>query len=169
MAKADVIEQEAPQGILDTTGEGFTFDMETQEADEGFPVADAGIYDLSVDACKYEISKNSGNPMWAFRFVITGPDAAVAEKKIGVRYYQSFKPEQMGRAKTLLQRLGREDLLTKNFNPKQIADDAVLVGATCRARLGVRNDEQYGKSNEIKAFLPAGAGAAGSGEGGFSM
>jgi hypothetical protein len=172
MAKAqteDDTQVQESQGILDESGEGFTFDMTQQEADEGFPVADAGIYDLSLDACEYKNSQSSGHPMWAMRFVITGPDTEVAAKKIGVRYYQSFKPDQMGRAKFLVQRLGREDLLTADFNPKKIADDAVLVGATTRARLGVRNDPQYGKSNEIKAFLPAGAEGGQSGGGGFSM
>lgn len=171
MAKAQEADnsQQESQGILDTDGEGFTFDMTQQEADEGFPTADAGIYDLSVDALEYKISQSSGHPMWALRFVITGPDPEVAAKKIGVRHYQSFKPDQMGRAKALVQRLGREDLLTADFNPKKIADDATLVGATTRARLGVRNDPQYGKSNEVKAFLPATAEGGQAGGGGFSM
>jgi hypothetical protein len=166
MAKADTATEERPQtqGILDSDGEGFTFDMESQQADEGFPVADAGIYDLSVDAVNYKISNSSGHPMWEMRFVVTGPNPEIAEKKIGVRYYQSFKPEQMGRAKALVQKLGRNDLLTK-----QIADDATLVGISVRARLGVRDDPQYGKSNEIKAFLPSDAGGATAGSGGFSM
>jgi hypothetical protein len=168
MAKAQVAEAEENQGILDSEGEGFTFDMESQEADEGFPVADPGIYDLSLDACDYKLSATSGNPMWAMRFVITGPDEEVANKKIGVRYYQSFKPDQMGRAKALLQRLGRDDLLTKDFNPKTIADDATLVGTAARARLKVRNDPNYGKSNEISAFLPVNGGE-GTGAGGFNM
>lgn len=171
MAKGNTAEAEVEtQGILDESGEGFTFDMESQAADEGFPVADAGIYDLSLDSCEYKISQSSGNPMWAMRFLIIGPDPEIAAKKISSRYYQSFKPEQMGRAKFLLQRLGREDLLTKDFNPKTIADNGTLVGANVRARLGVRDDPQYGKSNEIKAFLPAGAAGAGSaGDGGFNM
>ena len=168
-AEADVVEQEAPQGVLDSSGEGFTFDMSSQEADEGFPTADAGIYDLSLEKCDYKISQNSGHPMWEMRFLIVGPDPEIADKKIGVRYYQSFKPEQMGRAKFLIQRLGRDDILTSDFNPKQVADDATLIGATVRARLGVRDDPQYGKSNEVKAFLPAGAAAPGAGDGGFKM
>jgi hypothetical protein len=171
MAKnnSDTAVQEKPQGILDETGEGFTFDMSGVEADEGFPVADAGIYDLSLDSCSYKISQSSGNPMWEMRFVITGPDDDVAAKKIGVRYYQSFKPDQMPRAKALLQKLGREDLATADFNPKTIADDAVLVGSNVRARLGVRNDPQYGKSNEIKQFLSAAAEGGEAGAGGFKM
>jgi len=164
----EVLEQET-QGILDESGEGFTFDMESQEADEGFPTADAGIYDLSLDQCEYKNSQSSGHPMWAMRWVIVGPDPAIAEKKIGVRHFQSFKPEQMGRAKFMIQRIGREDLLTKDFNPKKIADDALLTGTVARARLGVRDDPQYGKSNEIKQFLPLNAEGVKAGAGNFQM
>jgi hypothetical protein len=173
MAKSDTAVAEAPtsnQGILDEAGEGFTFDMSGQEADAGFPVLDAGVYDLSVDSVEYKNSQSSGHPMWAMRLAVTGPGDDVAEKKVVVRYYQSFKPDQMGRAKLLLQRLGKDDLANSTtFNPKQIADDAVLVGQTCRARLKVRNDETYGKSNEIATFLPAGAEGGAAGSGGFSM
>jgi hypothetical protein len=157
------------QGILDSDGEGFTFDMEGTEADDGFPVLDKGTYDGSVETCEYKISQSSGHPMWAMRFLVTGPGEEVADKKVQVRYYQSFKPEQMPRAKSLLQKLGRSDLATKSFNPKTIADDAALIGATCRLRLDVRNDPEYGRGNEVKGILPAGGGTGGTGDGGFSM
>jgi hypothetical protein len=170
MAKeqAAVAEEPQTQGILDSDGEGFVFDMSGTEADDGFPVADAGVYEASVDSVVYAISKSSGNPMWAFRFLLTGP-GEVADKKIQVRYYQSFKPDQMPRAKALLQKLGFNDLAeSKDFNPKKVADDATLVGATCRLRLTVRNDPEYGRGNEVKAILASGAGA-GDGSGGFQM
>lgn len=170
MAKGDTATAvaEAPQGILDAEGEGFTFDMSAQAADEGFPVLDAGVYDASVEANEYKISQSSSQPMWAMRFLITGPGQETADRKAQVRFYQSFKPDQMGRAKALLQKLGHDDLAeAKDFNPKKIADDATLIGSTCRLRLSVRNDPEYGKSNEVKAVLPAGGTA--SGEGGFAM
>lgn len=157
------------EGIQDETGEGFTFDMSEQEEDSGFPVAPAGTYELTVDACEYKISQSSGNPMWALVFLITGPEGDIVEKKIQVRNYQVFKPEQMGRVKGFLNKLGHSDLANaKDFNPKQIADDGTLVGSTIRARLGIRKSEEYGDQNEIKAFLSSGS-EAGAGGGGFSM
>jgi hypothetical protein len=173
MAKAQTATQDdngGNQGILDAEGEGFTFDMSSQEADSGFPVLDAGVYDASVESCNYQISKSSGNPMWAMRFLITGPGAEVADKKVQVRFYQSFKPDQMGRAKLLLQRLGQDSLASSNtFNPKTVADDAVLVGATCRLRLGVETSDEYGKQNTVKGVLPQGAAGGQAGAGGFNM
>jgi hypothetical protein len=174
MAKgqADTAEAERPetQGILDSEGEGFTFDMSGTEADDGFPVLDKGTYDASVEANAYQISQSSGHPMWAMRFLVTGPGEEVAAKKVQVRYYQSFKPEQMPRAKALLQKLGFNDLANdRTFNPKTVADDATLVGANCRLRLDVRNDPTYGRSNEVKGILPVAGGEGGSGEGGFAM
>jgi hypothetical protein len=171
MAKGQAAVAEAePQGILDSEGEGFTFDMTQQAADTGFPVLDKGVYDASVESCAYKISQNSGHPMWEMRFLVTGPGDDVAEKKAQVRFYQSFKPEQMGRAKALVERLGRSDLLTASFNPKTIADNAELTGATCRLRLDIRDSDEYGRSNEIKAILPQSGGAGGAGgDAGFRM
>jgi len=170
-AQADTNEGENEfQGILDENGEGFTFDMASQEQDSGFPVLDSGVYDFSVDQCNYQISQNSGNPMWALRLLITGPGDDVAEKKVSVRNYQVFKPEQMGRVKQFLLRVGAEDIANrKDFNPKAIADDGELIGKTGRCRLAIRDDETYGRSNEVKAILPPAAGGTGAGGGGFTM
>jgi hypothetical protein len=158
------------QGVLDESGEGFTFDMSSQEEDSGFPVLDAGVYDFSIDSCEYRISQNSGNPMWALRFLVTGPGDDVAGKKVSVRNYQVFTREQIGRVKQFLNRIGKSDIANrKDFNPKAIADDGELIGATGRARLSVRDDDTYGRSNEVRAILPAGGAAGAAGGGGFSM
>lgn len=169
MAKGQAAAQETErQGILDESGEGFTFDMSTQEADSGFPVHPAGTYDFTVDQCDYQISQASGNPMWALRLLITGPGEEVAEKKVIVRNYQVFKPDQMGRVRAFLDRVAPE-LATPNFNPKQIADDGVLVGKTGRVRLKIRKSEEYGDQNEVAAFIAPGAATGGDGAGGFAM
>lgn len=171
MAKAQAAVDEGNQGVLDADGEGFTFDMSQQAAESGFPYHPKGVYEASLDSCAYKISQSSGNPMWEIRFLITGPGEEVANKKVTVRYYQSFKPDQMGRAKLLLTRLGHEDLANStSFNPKQVADDGTLVGSQCKLRLDVRESDEYGTSNEVKAVLPANAAAGGqAGSGGFSM
>jgi hypothetical protein len=161
------------QGILDSTGEGFTFDMSSQVEDSGFPVAPQGTYDLVVDNLTYGLSQSSGNPMWTLSLLITGgpsdPDGEIAKKEIKVRAYQVFKPDQMGRAKRLINCID-PSVGTVNFNPKKIADDKVLIGKPLRARLNIRKSEEYGDQNNVVAYLPAGGGSAGGeGAGGFAM
>ena len=166
MAKGDN-NVEAGSAILDETGEGFTFDMSNQEADSGFPVAPAGTYDAVIDALDYQISKSSGNPMWKVTHLITGPEEW-AEKNLKVFSYVVFKPDQMGRVKGFLEAVGAsEQANDSGFNPKQVADDGVLVGKAHRVRLGIRKSEEYGDGNEVKRVLSAGG--ASTGEGGFSM
>lgn len=167
MAKSDVAE--APQGVLDETGDGFTWDMTQTEAEDGFPVLPKGNYKAAIDAVDYQKSKSSGKPMWKMTFLIT--EEAEASKNLKVFNYQVFQPDQMGRVKALLENLGRADLATADFNPKQIADDKILVGAPCVLRLDIRDDEQYGKSNEVKRIMKEGTGSGGAtaGEGGFNL
>jgi hypothetical protein len=165
MAKGNAAVAEK-QGVLDETGEGFTWDMSGTEAEDGFPVLPKGNYDAVIDALDYQISKSSGNPMWKVTFLIT--EAEVADKNHKVFNYVVFKEEQKGRVKAFLENLGRGDLGGAGFNPKQIADDKVLVGASCKVRLDIRRSEEYGDSNEVKRVMKAGTGG-GAGEGGFSL
>jgi hypothetical protein len=161
------------QGLLDSTGEGFTFDMSAQPADSGFPVAPQGTYDFVIDKLDYGLSQSSGNPMWSIQALITGgpsdPDDEIAKKEIKVRYYQVFTPDQMGRARRLLDCVA-PDLATPDFNPKKVADDKVLIGKAFRARVNIRKSDEYGDQNNIVNILPAGGGqGATAGAGGFSM
>lgn len=165
MAKKNA--ETATQGVLDETGEGFTWDMSSTEASDGFPVLPKGNYDAIVDDMEYQISKTSGNPMWKVTFLIT--EADVADNNHKVFNYQVFKADQMGRVKAFLENLGRADLATADFNPKKIAEDKVLVGAAARLRLDIRKSEEYGDQNEIKRIMAPGTGSGGSGDGGFSM
>ncbi|MEB3029702.1 hypothetical protein VJI72_07895, partial [Parvimonas micra] len=119
---ASTAAEEGFQGVMDTDGEGFTFDMSGQEEDSGYPVLSKGVYDAVVDKVDYQISKNSGNPMWKIAFLITA--AEHAEKNLKMFMYQVFKPDQMGRVKKLLNTLGHGNFANSNkFNPKEIADD----------------------------------------------
>lgn len=155
------------EGVMDSTGEGFTFDMSNQEADAGYPVMPKGTYPAVIDNAEYQISKNSGNPMWKITHLITGPEEWAA-KNLKVFSYVVFKPDQMGRVKEFLQKIGKEDLASSsNFNPKQIADDGLLVGAEHQVKLDIRKSDEYGDSNEVKRVLKAGG--ATTGEGGFTM
>lgn len=165
---ADTAAENGFQGVMDADGEGFTFDMSGQEEDSGYPVLPKGVYDATMDKVEYQISKNSGNPMWKYTFLITQEEHA--DKNLKVFNYQVFKPDQMGRVKKTLNTLGHSNLANdKKFNPKEIADDGTLVGSNCRLRLDIRKSDEYGDSNEVKAILAAGSGGAGAGGGGFSM
>lgn len=169
MAKTDKANAAETQGVLDETGEGFTWDMTQTEAEDGYPVLPKANYKAIVDSVEYQKSKNSGNPMWKMGFLITEEEHV--SKNLKVFSYQVFKPDQMGRVKALLENLGHAELNTPDFNPKRIADDKVLVGSPCVLRLDIRDSEEYGKSNEIKRVMKEGTGSGGAtaGEGGFSL
>lgn len=165
MAKAD---KAATEGVLDETGEGFTWDMTTTEAEDGYPVLPKGNYSAVIDSVDYQISKNSSNPMWKVGFLITEEEHA--SKNLKMFSYQVFKPEQMPRVKAFLENIGHANLATADFNPKKIADDKVLVGSPCTVRLDIRQSDEYGNSNEVKRIMKAGTGSSSSsGEGGFAM
>lgn len=163
MAKADA---EAKQGVLDETGEGFTWDMSTTEAEDGYPILPKGNYDAVIDAVEYQISKNSGNPMWKVTHLIT--EGEHASKNLKMFSYVVFKQDQMGRVKTFMENIGAAQYAGADFNPKKIADDGVLVGSAHRVRLDIRKSDEYGDSNEVKRVMKAGTGS-GSGEGGFAL
>lgn len=152
--------------ILDETGEGFTFDMSQTEEDSGFPVLPKGTYDAVIDKVEYQISRSSGNPMWAVQHLITDPEHA--DKNLRVRSYVVFKPDQMPRVKSFLIAIGQSEVANSaSFNPKQVADDGLLIGSAHRVRLDIRRSEEYGDSNEVKRVLSAAA--ASTGAAGFSM
>lgn len=163
MAKAK--EEEKFEGVMDADGQGFTYNMQDEAADEGYPVLPKGTYSAVIDAADYQISKNSGNPMWKITHLITEPEWA--EKNLKMFSYVVFKKDAMGRVRTFLERIGKVGLATPDFNPKVIADDGALVGSEHRVKLDIRVSEEYGTSNEVKTVLKAGAG--GSGDGGFAM
>src|SRR3990167_8775482 len=151
MAKTATAEKS--QGVLDETGEGFTWDMTNTEAEDGYPILPKGNYDAVVDDVEYQISKNSGNPMWKVAYLIT--EAEFAEKNLKVFNYVVFKADQMGRVKAFLENTGHAGLATADFNPKKVADDKVIVGSAVKLRLDIRKSEEYGNSNEIKRVMKA--------------
>lgn len=168
MAKADTAETETKfEGVMDESGEGFTYNMADQEEDSGYPIMPKGTYPAIIDAAEYQISKNSGNPMWKITHLITGPEEW-ASKNLKVFSYVVFKADGMGRVKSFLNNIGKGELNTADFNPKKIADDGLLVGAEHNVKLDIRKSDEYGDSNEVKRVIKAG-GVAGAGEGGFSM
>lgn len=155
------------EAVLDETGEGFTWDMSSEEASDGYPVLPKGNYLAVIDQVEYQISKNSGNPMWKETFLITEPEHA--DKNLKVFNYHVFKSDQMSRVKAFLETLGHGELASdSSFNPKKVADDGTLVGTACKLRLDIRKSDEYGDSNEVKRIMKATAGD-GAGEGGFSM
>lgn len=166
MAKGDKA-AEGTQGVLDETGEGFTWDMSQEEATDGFPVLPKGNYDAVVDDVEYQISKSSSNPMWKVTFLIT--EEGHQDKNHKVFNYQVFKADQMGRVKAFLENIGHGALATPDFNPKKIAEDKTLVGAPAKLRLDIRKSDEYGDQNEIKRIMAPGTGSGGNGEGGFQM
>lgn len=97
-----------------------------------FDVFPKGNYPLVIDDMEFQISKSSGKPMWAMRFSVT--EGEFANRKLFS--YWSFSEKALPMTKTNIAAVAPE-LLEGPFNPKQVADEAMLVGRTCMGKVGI--------------------------------
>jgi hypothetical protein len=155
------------QGLDDEEGSGFSFDMDATDEDSGFEPMPKGIYGAVVEELEYKMSQSSGKPMWAITWAVTSP-AEFAEKNRKLFSYVSFKDTQLGRAKQFVKRIAPELATVKNFSPKRVAEEGLLLGKPARLKVGLsKPTEEYpDPRNEVKDVLAPGK--AGSGEGGGS-
>jgi len=124
-----------------------------------FEAIPKGVYPAVLDDLKYEISKNSGQPMWNARFTIT--DGQYTNRKLFT--YMSFSEKALPGTKRQIKQFAPE-LLSAPFNAKKIADEGTLIGKTVRLKLDIEIYKPEGggeaqKRNRVKDVLaPGGAG-----------
>lgn len=138
------------EGSFEDNGEGFVIDMSgVDENAADFPVLPRGLYPAIVEQLDFGPSKNSGNPMWSWRFEIS--EGEYAGQKLF--YYSVLTAEQLPRLKKVLMRIAPE-LLETAFNPKTVADQGVLIGKACTIRVDVKPYEGKPRNN-VRDVLPA--------------
>lgn len=113
-----------------------------------------GIYPAVLDDCKYEISKNSGQPMWNVRFTISEGD--YANRKLFT--YMSFSEKALPGTKRQIKQFAPE-LLSGPFNAKKVADEGVLIGKQVRVKVDIENYKPEGgevqKRNRVRDVFAA--------------
>lgn len=121
-----------------------------------FEAIPKGIYNAEVDQVDYQLSKNSGAPMFQFVFTIEGGEYAGRK----LFFYTSFSPKALSGTKTALLRI---DPLIFNgpFKPQEIAETGALLGK--KVRIKVVPDEYNG---EVRARIQTILAAAVTGAGG---
>lgn len=156
MSDKNQISEEEYSSMVFEEGGSLVVDL-TGVAEQVFELIPKGIYNAEVDQCDYQISKNSGAPM--FQLILRITDGDFANRKL--YNYVSFSPKALPSSKTTLLRLD-PTIFSGPFKPQEIADQGVLLGKTCRIK--VAHDEYNGEMRaRVQSIL---APAVGGGEGG---
>lgn len=149
--------------MSDTAGQGAAFEdsddsllVDLSNVKEmSFEVLPKGIYAAIIESVKYEISKNSGKPMWNVQFTVS--DGEYANRKLF--NYMSFSEKALPGTKANIKRIAPE-LLSGPFNPKKIADEGYLTGKQVRLKVDVEKYTPEGgeprDTNRVRDILAAG-------------
>lgn len=155
MAKGKAAAEDAPVAAENAAGveggqqEGaLMIDFAGVSDEAARPVIPRGMYPAVVDDLTFGFSQSSGNPMWTWRFEITG-DGEYAGRKLF--FHTPFVENMLPRVKKVISRIAPE-LLEGPFSPEEIANNGTLLGKACQIRVDVRPYE--GKpSNNIRDVL----------------
>jgi hypothetical protein len=130
--------------------ENDVFDLSDVEATTGREVIPAGTYDIYVTESEYKKS-NAGNRMIASIFLVRMPDSEEYGPQ-RLYHHATFSEKTTGRAKHDINVLMAGEVDWSQTRPAQIAEQ--LPGHYGRAKVRVKNDAEYGKSNQISEILP---------------
>jgi hypothetical protein len=133
-------------------GDSLMVDLAGVEAMSFEPIPN-GKYPVVMEKCSYEISKSSGKPMWNTMWSVV--EGQFEGRKLFM--YISFSEKALPMTKTNISHFAPE-LLEGPFNPKTVADENVLIGKTCIARVKIEKDQSGEDRSVIKGLL-AGASA----------
>lgn len=133
---------------------GQEFDESSIETTSGnFEPLPAGWYTASITDAELKDTKAGTGQYIKVRYDITGPthEGRVVFGNINIR-----NPNQVA------ERIGQEQLanLMRAIGLKKVSDTDQLIGGTLKIKLAVRKSEEYGDSNDVKAFSAVAEGAA---------
>jgi hypothetical protein len=131
-----------------------SFDIATlPESTSSFDPLPAGWYQATITSTDLKTTKAGNGQYIKLRYDIVGPthQGRVVFGNLNV-FNPNPKAEEIGREQL------RALMLAAGLSKLQDTDE--LVGATVEIKLDIRNDPQYGASNEVKAFKAINAGGA---------
>lgn len=146
---------ETGQGAaFESSEDGLLVDLSNVQ-EQSFEAIPKGMYSAILEEVKYEISKNSGQPMWNCKFTLV--DGDYANRKVFT--YLSFSAKALPGTKRQIKNFAPE-LLAGPFNPKAIADTNALTGKAVRLKLDVEAYTPEGgetrMNNRVRDILAAG-------------
>ncbi len=111
-----------------------------------FEVIPRGTYNGVISSCDYQLSANSGQPMWAVQIILT--DGEFEGRKLFT--HLSFAPKALPMTKKNLTFIAPE-LASTAFNPETEASN--LEGRAVRFKTVIRKYEGEDRTN-VRDFLP---------------
>ena len=135
--------------FLDTS-----FDInELPVSDKSFEPVPAGWYNATIAGAEIKSTKAGNGQYIAVQYKIDGPTHAgrVVFGNLNIKNPNS-KAEEIGR-----QQLGE---VMRSIGLARVTDTDQLIGGSLQIKLTVKQDEQYGDSNEIKGFKAIAGSAA---------
>ena len=129
----------------------FNFEVDTtQDLNDDFAPLPEGWYTAQVAEVSDHQTKAGNGRYIKVRYDIQGPTHS-GRVVFGNINYQN--------ANEVAERIGRQQIgkLATAAGITQLRDSDQLVGATVQIKLTIRKSEEYGDSNDVKAFKPAGS------------
>ena len=119
-------------------------------SDRNFEPLPAGWYTAVVNSAEIKITKSGTGKYIAVRYDITGPthQGRVVFGNLNIKNANS-KAEEIGR-----QQLGE---IMRAVGLATVKDTDQLIGGQLEIKLEIRESEQYGNSNDVKAFKSSGS------------
>ena len=123
-----------------------TFDVSTlPQSENNFSPVPAGWYQVKIGGAEIKTTKNGTGQYIAVRYDIIGPthQGRVVFGNLNIKNANP-KAEEIGR-----QQLGE---LMRAIGLARVDDTDQLIGGNLQIKLSVRQDDNYGDSNEVKGF-----------------
>lgn len=155
MAKAPTKQAAEDDGAqIETEAGGGMVDMSGVDAASKYENVPAGIYLAEIEELDFGMSQSKNNPMWTVRFRIKEGEQ---ENRV-LYHFAVFTEGGLPRVKRLLLCLNTDEaqqLAAGSFDPQQVADDSVLIGAQCRIQVKLRRDRDTREMrSNISEILP---------------
>lgn len=131
-----------------------SFDVnELPQGNSNYDPLPAGWYTATITQAELKDTKAGNGQYIKLRYDITGPShqGRVVFGNLNIKN-QSAKAEEIGR-----QQLGE---IMRAIGLAKVTDTDQLIGGQISIKLEVKNDAQYGASNEVKAFKSVSGSAA---------
>jgi len=118
--------------------------------DNELTVVPAGWYAATIAEAEVKTSKRGDGQYLSIRYTILGPTHQ------GRSVYGNITLRNASETATRIGRVQLKELMGA-IGLAQLADTDQLVGTTLQVRVAVRDDSQYGQSNDVRGWKPASA------------
>jgi hypothetical protein len=125
---------------------GETFNVgDTPQSENDFQPIPAGWYNVTVTDAELKDTKAGTGNYIKVRFDVTGPshEGRVVWTNLNIKN-PTPKAEEIGRQQL--------DSLMRSIGIATVEDTDQLIGGSCTIKVSIRRSEEWGDSNEVKAY-----------------